>query len=141
MAEEHERQDDRGSKSPHVDAEMKEANIGVFESGAAPRYVGQPSGPPVELDPDAVQAPGGDSRPDNIDPATAEFTDVSDSQMMHTTREPEVLPELHRERAAEYDARRSTDNLEIVGRPLGPNDEEIAVLIENDGPQEDSGRD
>jgi hypothetical protein len=115
-------------ENQHSRSEMKEANTDVFESGVPNKFIGADPVEPVTPDPDAVQAPGGDSRPDLIDPATASFTRIDDSQMMTTTRGD--LPEAHRELAAEYEQRRSDDNLEIIGQPRGPNDEEIAVLRE-----------
>lgn len=128
MAEQHQRDEDKRPESPHVRSEMQEANIGVFEDGVPNKFIGGPAGEPAELDPDAVQGPGGDSRPDMIDPGTAEFERIDDSPMMTTTREATDSPDGDPELKAEYAERRSDDKLGIAGQPLGPNDEEIAVL-------------
>jgi hypothetical protein len=128
MEERHERDHEQKQESPHVRAEMREANIGAFEDGTPNKFVGGPDTGPVELDPDAVQGPGGDSRPDNIDPATAEFTSLDDSPMMTTTREPSDQPKDDPSLSEEYAEKRSDDNIGIAGQPLGPNDEEVAVL-------------
>lgn len=102
-----------------------EAQAGVFESGA-PSSLGGGSGA-GRVDPNAVQGPGGDSRPDLIDPATATFDRVDGDELNTTSRE--QFPEPARDLAPEMAAQMPDDDLVVAARPDNtPLDHEIAVL-------------
>lgn len=110
----------------HLVGQTAEAQIGVFETGAPSAIDG--NRPSVgRIDADAVQGPGGDSRPDLIDPATAQFTRVDGDAMQATPRE--EFPEPARDLVPEMESQLPDDDLVVSARPdNSPLDHEIAVL-------------
>lgn len=109
----------------HDKSAMAEARTSVFED-AQPSSLEDDRPMRGELDPDAVNGPGGDSRPDLIDPETAQFESVTDDPRMTTTRE--HLPEADRHLADEYANRRAMDDTQIAAKPMGPINQEGAYI-------------
>jgi hypothetical protein len=68
-----------------------EAQASVFENKGPRILKPVPEDEREELT--GVQGPGGDSRPDRIDPADSHFVDVSEHPMVTTDRDPRDQPE------------------------------------------------
>jgi hypothetical protein len=75
-----------------------------------------------------VQGPGGDSRPDQIDPSHAEFADVSEHPFVTTTRDPHDQPDVQKVDPKFLEEHRTDQADEIVARYDKLTDGEQAVL-------------
>lgn len=114
----------------HLVGQTAEAQVGVFESGAPSAIDGRPAGE-YRLDPNAVQGPGGDSRPDQTDPAGTQFVRVENDPNVFSDRD--NLPAPDRHLAEEMASKRSDDDTVVAAKlQKGPNDNEIAVLKHSD---------
>jgi hypothetical protein len=102
------------------DLEEKEAQAEVFDSGAPDSVTGHPDGTPVE-------GTFGDSRPDQTEPTRMIPADDSDDPNAHLTRRTSELTEPPRE-GAEALSQTHHNDVVVEGRPMGPLDEEGAVL-------------
>ncbi|MGV3617105.1 MAG: hypothetical protein ACO1SV_17395 [Fimbriimonas sp.] len=107
-------------------AEQMEASPSVFENKGPRILKPVPENEREELT--GVQGPGGDSRPDRIDPAHTEFADISEHPMMRTTRDPQDQPEVRKEDPQFLADHRTDQDDEIVARYDKVTDGEKAVL-------------
>ena len=120
----------------HDNSAMAEARTSVFEDGQ-PSSLEDDRPMRGELDENAVNGPGGDSRPDLTDPATARFDAVDDDPRMTTTRE--NLPEADRHLAEEYANHRTMDDTQIAAKPMGPIMQEGAYIKKRNVNQKTEG--
>jgi hypothetical protein len=93
-----------------------------FESATQSQF-DRPRPDRVELDEGAVNGPGGDSRPDLIDPATAQFHNATPE--LGTTRE--NLPSVNRPEGAEN---RNSEQSGVSARPTGPEFSQEKAVVE-----------
>jgi hypothetical protein len=122
-----EREDHPAGDSPSDVGQSRqqlEAQPGVFESGRPSSLKPVPENEREELT--GVQGPGGDSRPDRRDPGG--FESIDDDPRMTTTRDPHDQPQIRKEDPKFLEEHRVDQEDEIVARPGGPGDEEIAIL-------------
>ena len=88
----------------------------------------------AELDENAVNGPGGDSRPDLVDPETAKFRDASSDPELTTSRE--NLPPVTKANDSES---RKPEYSGIIGQPTGPEFSQEKAVVEDERHHEGVG--
>lgn len=96
-----------------------------FESATGSQFDDEPP-ERAELDEGAVNGPGGDSRPDLVDPQTAQFHNATFDPELGTTRE--NLPNVTRVDTPES---RKPEYSGIVGQPTGPEFSQEKAVVED----------